>query len=63
MNRQHLETITKARQCAELLVGDIGEAQKRACRDNPALEILLRELIGDAVTVKDRLAEIEACFS
>jgi hypothetical protein len=62
MNPQHLETITKAKQTANLLNGDIREAHKRACQDDPVLEILLRELIGDAVKMQNRLAEIEACF-
>ena len=62
MNPQHLETITKAKQTANLLKGDIREAQRQACQDDPVLEILLRELIGDAVKLQNRLAEIEACF-
>jgi hypothetical protein len=43
-------------------VGDIREAQKVACKGNLALEILLRDLIGEAVKIKTRLAELEACF-
>jgi hypothetical protein len=59
MNPQ-LEAITKAAQCADLLVGDIREAHKVACHENPALEILLRELLGDAVRIKNRLAELQS---
>ncbi len=62
MNPQHLETITKAAQCADLLTSDIREAHKLACQDHPVLEIILRELIGDAAKIKSRLAELEACF-
>ena len=60
MNPQ-LEAITKAAQCADLLLSDIRDAHKLACRDNPLLEILLRELLGDAVKIKNRLAELEGC--
>ena len=59
MNPQ-LETITKAAQCADLLVSDIREAHKVACHENPALEILLRELLGDVVRIKNRLAELQS---
>jgi hypothetical protein len=61
MNAQQLETITKAAQCAELLVQDIREAHKCACQDNPVLELLLRDLIRDCAAIKNRLAELEAC--
>ena len=62
MNPQQLETITKAAQCADLLTGDLREAHELACQHDPALEILLRELIADAAKIKRRLAELEACF-
>jgi hypothetical protein len=57
-----LETITKAAQTADLLASDIREAHSQACGENPALEILLRDLIADAMKVRNRLAEIEASF-
>ena len=56
------ESVTKAAQCADLLTSDIREAHKLACRGNPLLEVLLRELIGDAAKIKNRLAEIEGCL-
>ena len=56
------ETITKALQTADLLAGDIREAQKVACEGNPALEILLRDLLGQAMTIKNRLGELDACL-
>jgi len=59
MNPQ-LETITKAAQCADLLVGDIREAHKLACHENPALEILLRDLLGEVARIKNRLAELQS---
>lgn len=60
---QHqLEAIAKAAQCADLLVSDIREAQKIACKGNGALEILLRELIADAAKIKNRLGELESCL-
>ena len=56
------ESITKAAQCASLLCGDIREAHKLACENNPVLEILLRDLIADGVKIKNRLEELErAC--
>ena len=57
-----LETLVKAKQTAFTLVGEIRWAQKQACQDNPVLEILLRDLIGDAVKLQNRLAEIEAAL-
>jgi hypothetical protein len=60
MNSQQLEAITEAAQCSDLLVSDIREAHKFACRDNPALEILLRELLGETMRIKNRLAELAA---
>ena len=56
------EYITKATQCSSLLYDDIREAHKASCQDNPILEILLRELLGDAMRLKNRLAEIESSF-
>jgi hypothetical protein len=62
MNQQQAETITKAVQCADLLVSDIREAHKMACQNEPAVELLLRDLIADAAKIKNRLAEIENCI-
>jgi len=59
MNPSQLESITKATQCADLLRDDIREAHELSCQDNPVLEILLRQLLGDTVRLNDRLAEIE----
>ena len=56
------EAITKAVQRSDLLVADIRDAHSRACQDNRLLEVLLRELIADAVRVNRRLAEIEGCL-
>jgi hypothetical protein len=57
-----LETLTKAAQTADFLASDVREAHSQACGENPALEILLRDLIADAAKLENRLAEIEACF-
>jgi len=62
MKQQQAESITKAAQCADLLVSDIREAQKQACESEPALELLLRDLIGEAVKIKNRLSELENCI-
>jgi len=60
-NERQQEIITKATQTADLLAGDLREAQKVACEGNPALEILLRDLLGHAMAIKTRLGELEAC--
>ena len=57
-----LKNVTQAAQTADILVSDIREAHGQACGENPALEILLRDLIADAMKIKCRTAEIEACF-
>ena len=57
---QPLEAITQAVQCADLLTSDLREAHKLACQNDAVLEILLRELIGDATRIKNRLVELEA---
>jgi hypothetical protein len=61
MKQQQAETITKAAQCADLLVSDIREAHKQASENEPALELLLRDLIAEAVKIKNRLGELENC--
>jgi hypothetical protein len=55
-----IEAVTKAEQCASLLVSDICAAHRLACDSNPMLEILLRDLIGEDRKVQGRLKEIEA---
>lgn len=62
MDPQLHESITKAAQSADLLAGDIREAHSQACGQNPAVEILLRDLIVDAMKVRNRLTEIETCL-
>jgi len=62
MNSPLLETITKAAQTADMLANDIREAHGQACDENLVLEILLRDLIGDSMKLRNRLAEIEACL-
>ena len=53
------EYIIKASQCSVMLVDDIREAHKHACYKTPFLEMLLRDLLTQAVTIKQRLNEIE----
>lgn len=60
LNPEQLEPLTKAAQTANLLVQDLREAHKAACDDQPALEILLRKLLGDAAGVEQRLAELQS---
>jgi hypothetical protein len=61
MKQLQSETLTKAAQCADLLVSNIRTAHKQACENEPALEILLRDLIGDAVKIKNSQNELEHC--
>jgi hypothetical protein len=56
------EAITKAVQCSDLLVSDVRQAHRLACDDNLLLELVLRELIADAVRINRRLAEIETAL-
>lgn len=62
MDTQQLEHLTKSAQCAELLVSDLRETLSAVCSTEPALAILLRDLIRDASSVKQRLEELEACY-
>ena len=62
MKPSQIESITKAAQCAQLLVSDIAGAQRLACEGQPALAILLLDLIADAKKLNDRLAQIEAAL-
>jgi len=57
---EQLEPLTKAAQTADLLVQDLREAHKSACDDQPALEILLRNLLGEAAGLSHRLTELPA---
>ena len=59
MKSQQNEAITKAVQCADLLVSDIREAHKLTDKDR-ALEILLRDLLLEATKIKNRLVELDA---
>ena len=54
------ETITKVVQCADLLVGDLREAYK-AYKENPVVGILLLDLIGQGIAIKNRLNELAMC--
>ena len=63
MKTSQIESITKAAQCADLLVRDVVEAHRIACEDEPTLQILLLDLIGDARRMKDRLALIESAIA
>ena len=60
LNPEQLEPLTKAAHTANLLVQDLREAHKSAGDDQPALEILLRILLGDAAGLEQRLAELQS---
>lgn len=62
MNMSLLISITEAATTADLLATDIRKAHSQACGENPTLELLLRDLIADAMKMKSRLSEIEACL-
>jgi hypothetical protein len=53
------ELVTKATQCSDLLLSDIREAHSVACQKNYLMELLLREIITDAVRLKQRLSDID----
>jgi hypothetical protein len=53
------ELVTKAAQCSDLLLSDIREAHSVACQKNYLMELLLREILTDAVRLKQRLADID----
>ena len=57
---EQLEPLTKAAQTANLLVQYMREAHKATGDDQPALEILLRKLLGDAAGLEQQLAELQS---
>jgi len=65
MNR--LENLTKAQQCADLLVSDIRDAHRGVCVEKPTvadnlLECALLPLISEACALRDKLAALQrAC--
>lgn len=56
MNKK-TENITKASQCADLLTEDI-RASYRASEGDIALELVLFDLLGDAMKIRNRLEEL-----
>jgi hypothetical protein len=61
MNHVQTEAITKAAQCADLLIGDLREAHKQTSSDAQALELLLRELTSEAVKIRNALGQLLVC--
>ena len=59
MKQEKTEAITKAAQCADLLVGDLREAHKQTSGEDSAREILLRNLVADAVKIRNSLDEFQ----
>jgi hypothetical protein len=56
------ESLTEVAQTADLLVQSLRWAHRAHCTDEPmAAEILLRDALGDAVRLLQRLQEIERC--
>lgn len=60
MHAQQLEALTKAAQCADLLVQDLREAHRLAARHLPILAILLDELLRQVTQIRDRLEELHS---
>jgi hypothetical protein len=63
MNQVQTETITKAAQCADLLIGDLREAHKQTSVNDVELELRLRELTTDALKIRNSLGELQDRFS
>lgn len=59
---EQTELLTKAAQTAAMLTGDVRDSHRAACEGDRVLEILLRDLIRDAVAIERRLNELEGCF-
>lgn len=63
MSTELLEEITKAKQTSNMLNAEVRQAHKLAIRENPILEIALRDVMFEAVKIQIRLAEIEAALN
>lgn len=62
MDPVHLESLTQSLQCADLLVADLSQAQKAVDTSDPALAMVLRDLLHEAGAIKQRLAELETGY-
>lgn len=65
---RHLENLTKAAQCAELLVSDTRSAHNATCVEKPTaadnlLEAALLPLISEAVILRDKLANLQSAIA
>ncbi len=61
MKQRQSKTIKIGAHCADLLVRDIRETNKKWCDSYPALEAVLRNVIGEAVKINNRLGQLESC--
>ena len=61
--KTHVEEVLKASQSANLLVADIRQAHKRAIRENPLLEISLRDLLHRAREMERELKQLDAVLT
>lgn len=55
MKPELLEKLTKAQQCADLLVRDVKDAHRPACHENPYLGLALESAIKQAKDLRDLL--------
>ena len=62
MNPQILETITKAKQTANLLNADIREAHRSASQEDARLSKCFCATSSATLSRPNRLAEIESCL-
>jgi hypothetical protein len=53
------ESLTQSLQCADLLVADLSQARKAVGTTEPAMAMVLRDLLREAGVIKQRLAELE----
>lgn len=56
------EAVTKAAQCADLLLSDVSEAHKIAAVDDPILALMLEELMIESQQLFMRLSQIDSCL-
>ena len=61
--KTHIEEVLKASHSANLLVSDIRQAHKAAIKENPLLEISLRDLLHRAREMERELKQLDAVLT
>ena len=62
MDSEKLEQLTKTSQSADLFLADLKEMRKAVSGTDPALSMVIGDLIRDAGVIKQRLAELETAY-